>query len=140
MKVFLDTNVIMDVLLEGRPMHEASDLIMRLRISDGIKLYTSSLSIADAAYLTRKSYTLSEWKNIARGMLDRLKVLTLSDFDIYLACKSDCPVFEDAMQISIAETECDIIVTNNVGHFVPYTCLPVMTPADFLSRLSGDAE
>ena len=140
MKVFLDTNVIMDVLTEGRPMHEASDFIMRLKIADGVKLYTSTLSIADAAYLTRKNYTLKEWKSIARDMLDRCKILALGDFDIYLACKSDCPDFEDAMQISIAETECDIIVTNNVGHFEPYTCLPVMTPADFLARLSEDAE
>ena len=138
MRVFLDTNVIMDALVESRQMHDYSSSIMKLGRKDEMKLYTSSLAIADVAYLTQKNYTLAEWKKIARGMLDRCKVLALGDFDIYLAAKSACPDFEDAMQISIAETECDIIITNNVQHFEGFTCLPVMTPSDFIDRITAE--
>ena len=98
----------------------------------------SALSVADMVYSSRKllskEFLLSEVDHL-RNMY---RVLPLSEWNIYDALKSDCPDFEDALQISIAEGEADVIVTNNVKHFKGHTALEVVTPQDFLDRVSAD--
>ena len=138
MKVFLDTNVILDTRIPGRSSAVESRKLIGLGYADGVKLYTSSLAVADIAYVGRKQCGKTAILEIIKGILDNWKILALGDFDIYLAAKSACPDFEDAMQISIAETECDIIITNNVQHFEGFTCLPVMTPSDFIDRITAE--
>ena len=45
------------------------------------------------------------------------------------------PDFEDSLQIMCAEEKlCDVIVTDNAGHFRDFTDIPVLTPADFLAQ------
>ena len=136
MRVFLDTNVILDTIVPGRPCEVASKTVVNLGTTTPIRFSVSALSIANVAYTARKMYS----KNGIRKMVDNLRytwrVLELSDFQIYSALKSDCPDFEDAMQIACAEDDSDVIVTNNVKHFNGYTALEVLTPQEFLDKIS----
>ena len=137
MKLFLDTNVILDAMFPEREAHEYADAVLSLTRDDGVKLFTSSLTIANICYISRKRFTKKEWIKRVKGMLDNWKIVAICDNDIYEASKSNCPDFEDAMQISAAEVECDVIVTDDVKHFKGYTFLPVFTPEEFLSRLAS---
>ena len=61
----------------------------------------------------------------------------MSDMFLYDALRSDCPDFEDALQIACAEADnCDFILTSNIRHFQRYTRIPVYTPAEFLEKLT----
>ena len=141
MRVFLDTNVIMDTLISGRPSSEASSRLVSLNQppeQSEFRFSISALSVADMVYSSRKllskEHLLSE-VDLIRNMC---RVLPLSEWNIYDALKSTCPDFEDALQISIAESDADVIVTNNVKHFKGYTALEVVTPQEFLDRVSAD--
>ena len=54
-RLFLDTNVLLDVLLE-RPGYEAVLDILQLGSDGKVALCTSYLSMADIAYVLRKEY------------------------------------------------------------------------------------
>ena len=138
MRVFLDTNVIMDILVAGRPSSEASAKVAGLNLLGGdndFRFCVSALSIADVVYSARKYISGKELMARVDWMRRNWKVLELSVFNIYNALESKCPDFEDAMQISIAESDCDVIVTNNTKHFKGYTALEVVTPQEFLDHV-----
>ncbi|MBO4475424.1 MAG: PIN domain-containing protein [Bacteroidales bacterium] len=138
MRVFLDTNVILDTLITGRPNSEVSTRLVGKVKSDEIRFSISSLSIADAAYSCRKEYSREGLINSIDIIRRKWRVLPFAEYNIYDAINSDCPDFEDAIQISIAEGDADVIVTNNVRHFKGYTALEVVTPQEFLDRVSAD--
>ena len=136
MRVFFDTNVIMDTLIGGRPSSEASLRIAELMKQDEIRISISALSIADAVYSCRKHFDHQTILSHVDTLRHRWRVLSLNEYNIYDALHSECPDFEDALQISMAEGDCDVIVTNNTKHFKGYTALEVCTPQEFLENVS----
>ena len=138
MRVFLDTNVILDTLITGRPSSETSSKLVDRTDMDAIRFSVSALSLADAAYTCRKFFSREAILDSIEIIRHRWRVLHFSEYNIYDALKSDCPDFEDAIQISIAESDADVIVTNDVRHFKGYTALEVVTPQEFLERISAD--
>ena len=135
MRVFLDTNIILDILIVGRPYSEVSTKLVGQAKSDEIRFSISSLSLADAAYTCRKKFSREDLKRSIDVIRKKWRVLPFSEYNIYDALKSGCPDFEDAIQISSAESDADVIVTNNVKHFKDYTALTVVTPQEFLDRV-----
>lgn len=136
MRVYLDTNVIMDTLIAGRPSSEVSSRIVDRPDTGPIRFSVSSLSIADVVYSCRKHFTRAYLLSRIEFIQKHWRILEFSEFNIYSALRSDCPDFEDALQISVAEGDSDVIVTNNVKHFKGYTALEVLTPQEFLDKIS----
>ena len=137
MRVFLDTNIIMDTLIKGRPSTESSLKIAQLAKEDSFRISISALSIADAVYSCRKHFDHQSLLSHIDKIRNTWRVLSLDEYNIHDALRSDCPDFEDALQISIAEEDCDVIVTNNTKHFKGYTALEVCTPEEFLANISA---
>lgn len=135
MRVFLDTNVVLDCLLPNRAYRKASMAMMKMGESQNIWFRIASISIPTIVYIAKKfvprEVTLERIAEINKNC----KVLSVGFGEIYSALRSECPDFEDAMQIATAELESDVIVTGNAKHFKPYTALPVFTPEEFLEKL-----
>ena len=138
MRVFLDTNVIMDTILSWRPSSEASSKIVNRAFINEFRISVSALSLADVVYSCRKHCARENILSRIDYFQKQWRILELSSFNVYEALHSNCPDFEDALQISIAESDCDVIVTNNIKDFKGYTALEVCTPQEFLDRISAD--
>lgn len=137
-KIFLDTNVILDLYIPGREGKAAARSLLDLKDSagDDIRLYLSFLSVANIAYVLRKQFDKAQMKEIIRELLHFCNVLPMSDFSIFDALNSPCPDFEDALQLSCAEIkECDFLLTSNLRHFRGETWMTILTPAQFLEKL-----
>lgn len=137
-KIFLDTNVILDLYMPGREGKAAARSLLDLKESagDDIRLYLSFLSVANIAYVLRKHFDKAQMKEIIRELLHFCNVLSMSDISIFDALNSSCPDFEDALQLSCAEIkECDFLLTSNLRHFQGETWMTVLTPALFLEKL-----
>ncbi len=136
MKVFLDTNIVLDTMLTYREDTVYSSLI--LGFNRVFNLCISVHSFPDVSYITRKDLTTESRKRRFNYFFDHCTVLPLTSSDLSNALKSSCPDFEDALQISCAEEGlCDIIVTGNKKHFAAYTDIPVYTPKEFLDKLEA---
>jgi predicted nucleic acid-binding protein len=137
-KIFLDTNVILDLYIPGREGKTAAQSLLDLKESagDDIRLYISFLSVANIAYVLRKHFGKERLKELTRELLHFCDVLSMSDYSIFDALESPCPDFEDALQISCAEMkECDFLLSSNLRHFQGNTWMTVLTPVQFLEKL-----
>jgi len=135
MRVFLDTNVVLDCLLKDRVYREASMALMKMGEPNNIWFRIASTSIPTIVYCARKFVPQEVILERIEEINKTCKVLSIGFGEVYTALHSECPDFEDAMQIAAAELESDVIVTGNAKHFKPYTALPVFTPDEFMAKL-----
>lgn len=134
-KVFLDTNIVLDVLGEREGFYEAAAKILTLADRKKIKVYTSASSISNTYYLLCKY----ENAKAAREKLRKFKLIcniSITDDEVVeKAIHSDFKDFEDAMQyFSALATKCDIIITRNEKDF-KNALVPVMNSESYLQMV-----
>ena len=134
MKIFLDTNILLDLVLDRTGADAARQIVGISKENAWTRLYVSYLSMANIAYVLRKR-PAEEVKDCLTRLYKLVDILPMNDMQLMTAIRScDCPDFEDALQIMCAEEKgCDVIITSNISHFRPYTDIPVLSPAEFLS-------
>ena len=133
MRVFLDTNVILD-LIQRRVGYDDAALIMQKSENGEYSLYTSSLSMVNIAYILRKYYRGESLYHLLEELGDIIGVITVSSEAYHKALQSRALDFEDAIQLfSAIESDMDCIVTRNAQDFI-FEKLPIYTPFDFLNR------
>ena len=133
MRVFLDTNVILD-LIQRRVGYDDAALIMQKSENGEYSLYTSSLSMVNIAYILRKYYRGESLYHLLEELGDIIGVITVSSEAYHKALQSCALDFEDAIQLfSAIESDMDCIVTRNAQDFI-FDKLPIYTPFDFLNR------
>ena len=133
MRVFLDTNVILD-LIQRRVGYDDAALIMQKSENGEYSLYTSSLSMVNIAYILRKYYRGESLYHLLEELGDIIGVITVSSEAYHKALQSRALDFEAAIQLfSAIESDMDCIVTRNVQDFI-FDKLPIFTPFDFLNR------
>ena len=138
MKIFLDTNVLLDLVLDRNGVNSARRIISIGHEDEWTRLYVSFLTMANIAYVLRKR-PMDEVKASLSRLYKFCVVLPMNDSQLMTAVRNcSCPDFEDSLQIMCAEENgCDIIVTNNTGHFREFTDIPVLTPVDFLAQCNN---
>ena len=132
-RVFLDTNIVLDLLGFREPFYKYAAKIATLADQGKIKLFTSALSFATANYILSKFYS----KDIALDKLRKLKVFTaISPIDeeiIEKGLNSSFKDFEDALQyFSALKMNCNFIITRNSKDFKDAE-FPVMTSEEFMA-------
>ena len=134
MRVFLDTNIIIDLLDNSREGFMSAALIFEAAKEGLLDVCLSSQSITDCAYIARKK-PLAVFQSAIGRILPFVDVLPVTKTNLSKATTSACPDFEDALQIAAAEADaCDVIVTHDKRHFQGHTVLPIYTPEEFLAK------
>jgi len=138
MKVFVDTNVVLDVLLERHPLYDDSFMIFQIVDLERVKGYLSGASITDIFYFARKKWRDTE--DVYR-MMDELTslfaVAPVSEKTIADALALRWKDFEDAVQYMAAtESGVDCIVTRNAADYKT-TVIPCMSPEDFIAYFNA---
>ena len=134
-KIFLDTNIILDLLGEREGFYEASAKIMTLADKKKIQVYTSPSSISNVFYVLAKY----ENSKIALEKIRKFKLLcsmsVMDDEVVEKAIHSNFKDFEDAMQyFSALASNCNIIITRNEKDF-KNAMIPVMNAESYLLSL-----
>ena len=137
MKLFLDVNVILDVLAKREPWFEDSAAVLSLLESGEFEGVAAAHSVTTLFYLTSKH--LGQRRAAAR-LLDLLKVVSVAPVDqdtILKGLALGWSDFEDALQMLCADTaEADYLVTRNPRDFESES-IPVVTPAQLLAILQA---
>ena len=141
MKIFIDTNVILDLYFPDRGGQiEAAQIVDLARKDQQIRVYISILSVANTAYSLRKRVGKEESVKCMKELFHSVNTLPMSDMCYYNALKSDCPDFYDALQIfCVDEGNSDAIITRDKKHFCAYTDIPIYTPKEFIAKLEATA-
>lgn len=134
--IFLDTNVLMDILANRQPFYKSSAEIYKLGLRKKVVLFTSSNTISTLHYLLKK-FTTEE--NIRQSLDEVTTVLSIIPIDINIikkSLKSTHKDFEDAIQIVSAQSinNMDCIVTRDLKDY-KFAEIAVLTPDDFLNTI-----
>ena len=132
MKLFLDTNVVIDVIAAREPFVADSRAIFDLCETGKADGVVSALTLCTVAYVLRKFVTPGVMRTKLRDFRNVLTPIDLSVSLLDKAISSPISDFEDAVQFyTAAYSGADYIITRNVKHF-PQDNIPVLTPTDFL--------
>jgi len=137
MKVFLDTNVMLDFVGERNPFFEDAQIIANLADKGKITIYVSALSFATCSYfLTKEFGTL-----IAKDKLAKFKILSniiaLDEIILEKSLLSKFSDFEDGLQyFSALKESCKYLLTRNEKDFKSSE-IAIMNPKEFLISLKN---
>ena len=134
MRIFLDTNVLVDFCAEREPFYADAAAIIDMGYSKEAKLIASSLTLVNIAYVMRKVKPHS----LVMQKIDQLvNLCVISSIDrqtIASAIAAQPTDFEDAVQYhSALQAKADLIISRDTKGFAEFD-LPVMTPAEFIAR------
>ena len=135
-KVFIDTNILVDLIADRKPFSKFAIEIFSKAEEDKIKIFTSSHSIATTHYLLKKYIDEKNLREIITNLLDFLTVIPV-DIDILKkGLRSKNKDFEDAIQIQCASSveKIDYIVTRNTKDFKESEII-VLSPDEFCIKI-----
>lgn len=134
-KLFLDTNIILDLLAHRMPFYTEAAELFSMADKKEIKLSISSLCLADTHYILSKQNPDLEVRKILRKFKVLVNVLPLDDKIADLALNSEFRDFEDAIQYYTAiENDQDLIITRNQQDFRD-SKIPIMTAGEFIKSI-----
>ena len=136
MKVFLDTNVLLDVLAQREPFYEHSAAIWTLAEEGRILGLVSVVCFTNIFYIVRK---LRDRRTAQRTVVLLRDTFTAVPCDAQVlnqAIDASFEDFEDAIQyFSAMQAGAAALVSRNAEHF-PSSGLPVVSPVEFLATRS----
>ena len=131
-KVFVDTDVVLDLLAERIPFFHFSAVLFTFAEMKKLELYTSPLILANTFYILRKQLGNDGAKSALRKLRILLHVVDSSESIIDKALNSDFSDFEDAIQYYTAlEHGINVILTRNLRDYKK-TSVIVQTPEAYL--------
>jgi len=133
MRIFIDANIIIDVLLNRQDFYEDASNV--LNICQNKKSALAPHTISNIFFITRKDYTAKERKSMLLEILEFIDVVPIGKHQIVQALKNQkIDDFEDALQLECAkEFNADFIVSRDVSGFAN-TDIEVITPKEFVKR------
>jgi predicted nucleic acid-binding protein len=125
-KVFLDTNVLVDVLAGSRKYSQSSRVIFELIKRGQIEAFISTQSVLDTSYALRREPLGKEFLSFVEWICSHINVGGINSFNLLQACRNYSGDFEDDALYSWAvDSGCDLIISGD---------------KDFIARYSGVEE
>ena len=142
MKIFLDTNILLDILQGNtRPNYtDSARLLSELKKQHEIQALVSVQTIIDVSYcMTRHKDTEKDFYNLTSKLLEKLYLVTISPEDLNRALASHPEDFEDEAQLRCAQTnDCSYFITGDTRllKIENKEKLRFSSPGDFLKLAS----
>jgi predicted nucleic acid-binding protein len=137
MRVLLDTNVVLDVLLSREPWLDDAQALWLAADNGELSAYLSATSLTDIYYVARRLADVLRARDAIKLCLDAFEILAVDRAALERAQPLTGPDFEDNVQIASAEAAgLDAIVTRDMAGFADST-VAVLSPRE--CRLLLDA-
>ena len=137
MRLMIDTNVVLDVLLGRKEFYDNSKAVLDLCESKKILGFVSASSITDIFYLVRRALrNIDETYKIIGSLLNIVGVLNVTDRDVQQAFLTHAKDFEDCLLAESAKSNnCVGIVTRDKKDFQDFE-IELYTPERIVATLS----
>jgi predicted nucleic acid-binding protein len=140
MRLFIDTNVILDVLTDRQPWVEDSAAVLSLVDIPDVEGLVAAHSVTTLFYLASKHLGRPRTVAVLLDLLDHVTVTPLDQDLLLRALSLGWDDVEDAVQgISAQRAQADYLVTRNPSDF-PSATVSVVTPRELLAVFSARNE
>ena len=135
-KIFIDTNILLDLLADRKPFSKNAVDIFKAAENKNIKLFTSSHSIATTHYLLKRFVADKTLREILLGLFEYVSIIPVDKEVLSKGLRSKHIDFEHSIQIYCASTieKIDCIVTRNIKDFKGSEIL-VLAPDELCSKM-----
>jgi predicted nucleic acid-binding protein len=135
MRVLLDTNVLLDSIMQRSPWDKDADAILQAAAMGQASCAITTLSLATLFYVGRKAVGAAAARAGVRRYLAGFAILPIDKQTLVAADGMLGSDFEDNIVIAAGvSASVDAIVTRNVADFA-HSPIPVWEPAELLKRL-----
>jgi predicted nucleic acid-binding protein len=136
-KILVDTNVVLDLLGSREEFLQEAKELFTLGDKGDVKLYVSSLTIANTYYILSQHLKMTDARKVLRRFKVLVGVLSVDDKIVELSLDSDFTDFEDAIQYYCAiENGVDLIITRNQKDYKS-SKIPVFSAKEYLGMKKG---
>jgi predicted nucleic acid-binding protein len=137
MRILLDINVVLDVLLDRHPFANDAEAIWQAAEDGRVEALIASTTLTTIYFLTER---LRQDRQAARdaveACLDSFRICAVDETLLRRAFALNGRDFEDDVQIACAvDAAADFIVTRDGGGGFAASPVPVLAPAQLLPRL-----
>jgi predicted nucleic acid-binding protein len=134
-KLYLDTNILLDFLLNRQPFAEAATTLLAAAEAGRATLFVSSLTFVTAHYVVSKAVGKNAATLALASLFTQINTVAVDVQVINQALQSGMPDFEDAVQLFTAlSAGADAIVTRDLKGF-PTQAVVILDPLAALSQL-----
>lgn len=135
MRVLLDTNIVLDLILERENFVEDAEAIFLAQAQGRLSAYISAITPGTAYYVARRTKGSADARNAVAGMLKITHVAAVDHSVLQHAVGLPLTDYEDAIQLAGAMAEqLDAIVTRDAKDFQG-SPIPVFSPAELLAKV-----
>ena len=135
MVMLIDTDIILDVLMNRQEFIRDSSMLWKFCETKQVKGYISTLTYANMMYVMRKQLTVEKVEEVYRKLNLIFEFADFSHAVLERAVSMKWSDFEDALQSAIAESvHADCIITRNIKDFAKSNII-ALTPSELLRRL-----
>ncbi len=138
MRLLIDTNVVLDVLLKREPYFGSARSVLGLTRDRSIREYVSASAITDIYYIAhRQIRDKAAVKELLKKLLLIVSVAGVAEREIRGALNLDWGDFEDSVQFCVASlNDMDGIVTRNPADYKDAE-IKIWQPEELLAEVSG---
>jgi predicted nucleic acid-binding protein len=137
MRVLLDTNVLLDVLMERPPFNSEAGVIWQLTTEARITAYVTSTTLTDIFYLGRKQLNRERAWEAVHLCLEVFELLPVDHKTVMMAVSLSGKDFEDNCQVACASiANLDAIITRDKAGF-SFSSVNALTPSDLIAQLAS---
>ena len=135
MRVIVDTNVVLDVLLARRPFVESASRVFALVEQSRIEASLCATTVTTVDYLLTQSLSRDEGRQALRGLLELFEIAPVNRSVIEKALQSKIEDFEDAvLEQAGCLTGAEAIITRNTKDFRK-SSIKALDPTELLLAL-----
>jgi predicted nucleic acid-binding protein len=140
MRVLLDTDVVLDHLLEREPFAQAAGQLLELNAQEIVDVYISGITPINIFYIARKVMERDKLMQAINDLLLAVHVCPITHHVLNQALVLPFTDYEDAVQhASATASQVEAIVTRNLDDY-KHAMLPVFSPTDFLNQIISTQE
>ena len=135
-RALLDTDVVLDLLLDRMPFADAAEAVWEAHRQGQFVAFISPITPVNVFYITRKVKGLQAAHEAVADLLTTVLVCPVDHTVLASAMALSFKDFEDAVQHSAAMASgLDAIITRNLADYARAS-IPVYSPTDFLDLLN----
>jgi len=131
-KIFIDSDVILDVLAQRAPFYDDSAKIFTLIHEKKIEAFTTAVVLSNVFYILRKVHGSDKAKKLLKMLRLMIRILPIGENIVDMTLNSKFSDFEDGLQYFAAkESNIQAIVTRNIKDYKE-KAVAVQTPKEFV--------
>lgn len=137
MRVLLDTDVVLDVVLAREPFVAASAAVWVAHEQQRIEVLVSAITPVNTFYIVRRIRDAAVAREAVEHLCQTFRICPIDDAVVHTALALPFADVEDAVQAAAATAAgLDAMVTRNTADYTGAP-LPVLTPDELLAQLQN---